>query len=364
MTKESDHTQGQINEQDNVTSSEPENLKPENQKIVILGAGSIGCYLGGCLIAEGANVTLIGRDRIQAQISENGLLVSDYKGRESLLGAQQVKFTTSNAVMHNADVILLCVKSGDTQEAAKLIFKHANPKALVVSFQNGVRNGILLERFLPSFTILRGMVPFNVLAKGKGHFHCGTEGNLAIEDPLKVANSLVELFSRAKLPTSSYDDISNVQWGKLLMNLNNAVNALSGLPLLEQLNNRDYRQLMAVVLKEALLAMQAAGIEPARTGKVIPKYMPFIMSLPNFLFKRVASATLKIDPVARSSMFEDLSLNRKTEIDYLNGEIVSLGKKHGVPTPANEAIVTLIREAEESEKGSPMLSANEITAYF
>lgn len=332
----------------------------EKLKIVVLGAGSIGCYLGACLIGQGANVTLIGRERIQAQISENGLRASDYKGRDLLIPAKEVKFTTSNSVMHNADVVLLCVKSGDTQSAAQLIFKHANPKAIVVSFQNGVRNGVLLEQYLPTFTVLRGMVPFNVLSKGKGHFHCGTEGNLAIEDPDKVSKELISLFDKAALPATVYDDITNVQWGKLLINLNNSVNALSGVPLLEQLGNPAYRKVMALVLREALDAMQAAGIEPARTGKVIPKYMPFIMSLPNFLFNMVASATLKIDPEARSSMYEDLTLGRKTEIDYLNGEIVALAKKQGVPVPVNSRIVGLIKKAEEDSEGSPMLSPEEI----
>ena len=338
----------------------PASSTAEKLKIVVLGAGSIGCYLGACLLGQGANVTLIGRERIQAQISENGLRASDYKGRDLLVPAKEVKFTTSNSVMHNADIVLLCVKSGDTQSAAKLIFKHANPKAIIISFQNGVRNGVLLEQYLPTFTVLRGMVPFNVLSKGKGHFHCGTEGNLAIEDPDKVSTDFLSLLDKAGLPTSVYDDITNVQWGKLLLNLNNSVNALSGVPLLEQLGNPAYRKVMSIVLREALDAMQAAGIEPARTGKVIPKYMPFIMSLPNFLFNIVASATLKIDPEARSSMYEDLSLGRKTEIDYLNGEIVGLAKKHGVPVPLNTRIVGLIKKAEESEAGSPMLSADDI----
>ncbi|MBF7073920.1 2-dehydropantoate 2-reductase [Glaciecola sp. MH2013] len=339
-------------------------IQNDSLKIVVFGAGSIGCYLGGCLLSVGANVTLIGRDRIQAQISENGLRVSDYKGRDTSLSAQQVKFTGSNAVMHNADIILLCVKSGDTQKAAKIIYKHAKPTALVISFQNGVRNGILLDQYLPTFSVLRGMVPFNVLGMGKGHFHCGTEGALAIEDPENRAEPVFALFDQAGLSITQYQDITNVQWGKLLMNLNNAVNALSGIPLLDQLNDANYRKIMVAVLREALNTMKAAGIEPARTGKVIPKYMPFIMSLPNFLFKLVASASLKIDPQARSSMYEDLSLGRKTEIDYLNGEILVLAKKFGIHTPANHAIVNLIKQAESDESGSPQLSAEEILSRF
>lgn len=331
--------------------------------IVILGAGSIGCYLGGCLLSVGADVTLIGRARLQSQIAQSGLTLTDWRGRNTSLKPSDVKFTESAEVMANADYILVCVKSGDTHEAASLIAEcgnnptqKANPT--VVSFQNGVRNAQVLSERLPNNMIMKGMVPFNVLSQGEGHFHCGTEGNLCVEDPSGNAADLIALFERADLPVNVYDDLSSVQWGKLLMNLNNAVNALSGRPLLEQLNDSAYRKVMAVVLKEALAAMKAAGIGPAKTGKVIPKLMPYIMSLPNFLFKKVAASTLKIDPQARSSMYEDLALNRKTEVDYLNGEIVMLGLANQVSTPVNATMVSLIKAAESAKMGSPRLSAS------
>ncbi|MDP2537869.1 2-dehydropantoate 2-reductase [Alteromonas stellipolaris] len=330
--------------------------------IVILGAGSIGCYLGGCLLSIGANVTLIGRARLKDQIANDGLTLTDWRGRNTKIKPADVNFTESAEVMARADYILVCVKSGDTQEAASLIAQYENSDPLkdnpvVISFQNGVRNGQVLSECLPNYTVMKGMVPFNVLGQGDGHFHCGTEGDLCIEHKAGKAEDLVGLFDMADLPVQVYKDLSSVQWGKLLMNLNNAVNALSGRPLLEQLNDSAYRKVMAVVLKEALATMKTAGIEPAKTGNVIPKLMPYIMSLPNFLFEKVAAATLKIDPQARSSMYEDLALNRKTEVDYLNGEIVALGEAHHVSTPANTAILKLIKAAESANDGSPMLSA-------
>ncbi|MBQ4828409.1 2-dehydropantoate 2-reductase [Alteromonas sp. MMG017] len=330
--------------------------------IVILGAGSIGCYLGGCLLSIGANVTLIGRARLKDQIANGGLTLTDWRGRNTKLKPADISFTENAEVMARADYILVCVKSGDTQEAASLIAQYENSDPLkdnpvVISFQNGVRNGRVLSECLPNHTVMKGMVPFNVLGQGDGHFHCGTEGDLCIEDKSGQAKDLVGLLEMANLPVKVFKDLSSVQWGKLLMNLNNAVNALSGRPLLEQLNDSAYRKIMAVVLKEALATMKAAGIEPAKTGKVVPKLMPYIMSLPNFLFKKVAAATLKIDPQARSSMYEDLALNRKTEVDYLNGEIIALGEAHHVSTPANTAILKLIKAAESANNGSPRLSA-------
>ena len=325
-------------------------------KMVILGAGSVGCYIGGCLIAAGANVSLVGRARLQRDIAQHGLRLTDWEHRNSTVSASDIHFTTDNDVLAAADFILLCVKSLDTEHAAALIKQYASPNAVVVSFQNGVGNGELLQASLQQ-TVLKGMVPFNIFYQGEGHFHCGTQGSLAIENKNDVCQALLVQLNRAKLPVDVYDDLTSVQYGKLIINLNNAVNALSGIPLQQQLGNRDYRKVVAAAQKEALAVLNAEGITPARMGKVIPSLMPFILSLPNGLFKLVAASTLKIDPQARSSMYEDLELNRPTEIDFLNGEIVRKGKQLNIDTPVNSHITALIKQAEQSSEGSPHLSA-------
>ncbi|WP_394220930.1 2-dehydropantoate 2-reductase [Alteromonas gracilis] len=331
-------------------------------KIAVLGAGSIGCYVAGCLLASNlqmrkpGTLTLIGRQRLQQDIVSSGIIVTDWQGRHESIGASHVAFTVENDCLADADYILLCVKSQDTKQASSIIKQWAKPTAVVVSFQNGVNNANVLRQHL-SQPIIAGMVPFNVFYKGNGHFHCGTEGNLAIEDPNGLCQPLTAALNKASLPVTVYNDLSAVQYGKLIMNLNNAVNALSGIPLKTQLGNRRYRLVMAEVLSEALTVLKAEGVTPARTGKVIPKLMPTIMKLPNVLFNIVAASTLKIDPEARSSMYEDLMLGRRTEVDYLNGEIVRLGIKSHVPTPVNDHIVDLVKQSEKAQVGSPKLSA-------
>ncbi len=334
-------------------------------KIAVLGAGSIGCFVAGCLLSVAQQsktpfqITLIGRERLQKDIQAHGITVTDYTGRFQHITPQSVDYTTDNASLREADFVLLCVKSQDTALSASLIKQLAKPTAVVVSLQNGMVNADILSKVIPQ-VVIKGMVPFNVFYQGEGHFHCGTEGNIAIEDPNGHCASLVHLFTQAALPVDVYRDISGVQYAKLIMNLNNAVNALSGIPLKAQLGERQYRLVMAKVLEEALSVLSAAGIKPSRTGKVIPKLMPTIMVLPNFLFQIVASSTLKIDPQARSSMYEDLMLGRRTEIDFLNGEIVKLGRKFNVPTPANAHIVSLVKEAESRKQGSPKLSPTQL----
>lgn len=323
------------------------------KSIAIVGAGSIGCYLGGCLVSAGCNTILVGRERIRKQLTEHGLRVSDWKGRDANYAIEQLQFSTDMGVIASADFVLLTVKSGDTESTAQSMLAYLKPEAVIVSFQNGVQNAAMLQSVLPKHRVVKAMVPFNVANNGDGEFHCGTEGELAVEAQAGEYLELITAFEDAQLPVTLYADIAGVQWGKLIMNLNNAVNALSGVPLLDQLNNREYRLVMKKVIAEALAVMSAAGIKPARTGKVIPSLMPYILALPDFLFRRVASATLKIDPKARSSMYEDFVLNRKTEIDYLNGEIVNLATQQGIPAPVNTSIVNLVKQTEKQQKGSP-----------
>ncbi|MCG7532789.1 2-dehydropantoate 2-reductase [Psychrobium sp. MM17-31] len=327
--------------------------------IVIVGAGSIGCYLGGCLIAAGAEVTLVGRERMRQQIAEHGLRVTDWQGRDSNLSSEQVSYSLDMSSLQDADVILVTVKSGDTRTVAQEIEVHASPQALVVSLQNGVSNVDVLKEYLPKFNVLAAMVPFNVLSKGDGHFHCGTEGSLALADPDNLSQLLIDALATAQLSVDTYDDLTNVQWTKLLLNLNNAINALSGIPLLEQLSNRAYRLILAQAISEALAVYRAAGITPVKSGKVIPQIIPHVLSLPTWLYKIVASSMLKIDPTARSSMYEDFVLGRKTEIDYLNGAIVKLAQQQGLNAPVNSAVTGLVKE-NELGGASPKLSPQTI----
>ena len=188
-----------------------------------------------------------------------------------------------------------------------------------------------------------------------GHFHNGTSGALVVEKT-GVA-PIVDALRSARFEVEHRSDVEAVLWTKLIINLNNSVNALAGIPLLQQLHDREYRRVMAACIREGLAVMRAAKIRPVRIGRLIPSLAPLILSAPNPIFLRVAAAMVKVDPHATSSMQDDLQRGRTTEIDYLNGEVVALGTKLGVPTPANAAIVSLVKAAEAAKAGSPRLPA-------
>ncbi|HSO48014.1 MAG TPA: ketopantoate reductase C-terminal domain-containing protein, partial [Rhizobiaceae bacterium] len=200
-----------------------------------------------------------------------------------------------------------------------------------------------LASALPGMKVLAGMVGFNIAQIGANRFHRGTEGEIAIADG-KGALQAAAMLTAAGVPAMVRRDFEAVQWGKLLLNLNNAVNALSGLPLKRQLSDLRWRKVLAASMREALSVLDAARIRPARLGKVAPRYIPFVLELPDWLFLRLAATMLKVDDDARSSMAEDLERGRTPEIDWLNGEIARLGAANGVATPVNDAIIAMVRE--------------------
>jgi 2-dehydropantoate 2-reductase len=155
-------------------------------------------------------------------------------------------------------------------------------------------------------------------------------------------------------------DMAGVLWGKLLLNLNNALNALAGIPLAAELGDKRWRRLLARQIEDGLKVLKAAGIRPARIEGVPPGAVPRILRLPDWLFRRVAASMLAIDPEARSSMWDDLERRRPTEIDHLQGAILRLAGKTGVRVPLTERIVRLVKEAEAARLGSPRLTPERV----
>ena len=314
-------------------------------KIAIFGAGSIGAYVGGALLASGADVVLIGRARMQDSVARHGLTLTDLNGRRCQLTPDQVPYTQDPAALATADLILVTVKSADTPVAAQAIRTHARPTATVLSLQNGIGNADTLREALPGWTVLAGMVPFNVVQLPGGCLHRGTEGEMAVEASIALT-PWHAAFRAAHVPLLAHVDFAAVQWGKLLLNLNNPVNALSSLPLKTELSQRAYRRCLALLIDEARAVLRAAGIRPAKVARVGPSLLPTLLRLPDALFTRVAAAMLRIDPQARSSMWEDLQAGRRTEVDYLNGAVVTLALSLGLSAPANQRMVALVRAAE------------------
>lgn len=324
--------------------------------IIVLGAGAIGCYVAGRLAAAGERITLVGRPRTVEPIALSGLTVTDLQGFKAHVAADlsakhlsiasNLKLATQN-LLHSQvanvqpTVVLLCVKGGATVDAAQEITDCCPAGTRIVSLQNGVDNVTRIKTAAPQMQAFAGMVPYNVVMKTASHVHRTSMGKIYIEQSA-ITTELVAKFNAAGLRATTSNDMRAVQWGKLLLNVNNPVNALSDLPLREQLLNRDFRYVFATLQLEALAALKAANIVPVQLAAVKPHVMPYLLKLPNFIFTRIAKKMLRMDASARSSMWDDFQLGRITEVEDMCGAIVRLAKQAGTQAPCNAAMCQLI----------------------
>jgi len=307
--------------------------------VAVMGAGSVGCYVGGRLQAAGLAVHYVGRPRVLQALRRQGLTLSDLDGRQLRLPAESLAL--HEAPPADAALVLLCTKSGATAAAAARLAEVCAPGTPVLSLQNGVSNAELAAAVAPALDWIAGMVPFNIAELGPGRYHRGTFGRLAAQRHPALA-AWLPAFERAGLPLVLHDDLRPVQWGKLLLNLNNPVNALSGLPLRAELLEHDCRVVWAALQAEALAALRRAGIQPAALTPVAPGLLPHLLRLPTPLFRRLAARMLKVDEKARSSMADDLALGRPTEIDAICGAVVRLAADHGLAAPRCARMVELL----------------------
>lgn len=332
-------------------------------KIGIMGAGAVGCWIGGCLAAHGEDVVLVARPRVKEELEASGLRVVDIGGKEraSLRMGGDARCAVDPAALADRDAVLVCVKSAQTEEVGAALAPVLGTRAVVASLQNGVRNADLLRERLPGRAVLGGIVGFNVVAEGGGVFRRATTGPLVLEASTRAAE-LFAAMRAACLPLTISDEIRGLSWSKLVMNLNNAVGALTDAPTRELVFDPGYRRVVGAVVREALHVMACAGVRPVRLGAIPVRAFPYVLRLPTAILRVVARAQLRMDPEARSSMWQDLAKGRPTEVDWLNGEIVRLARSCGARAPVNERIVALVHEAEARGAGSPRMSAAALLA--
>ncbi|MDM0112708.1 2-dehydropantoate 2-reductase [Variovorax sp. J22R133] len=306
-----------------------------------MGAGAIGCFLGGSLAAAGVPVTFVGRQRTIDALSQKGLTLTDLEGGRHVLASSSLKLALDVPQGSRPTLVLLCVKSGATAEAAAQLAAALPRGTPLVSMQNGISNAAIAAQAGEGLKVLPGMVPYNVAELGPGVYHRGTAGRLVAQrDP--ALQGWTAVFERAGIPLDLVDNALPIQWGKLMLNLNNPVNALSGLPLRAQLMERGFRRCFAALIEEALQVLARAGIEPAKVAAVPAQRLPAILRLPTPLFRIIAARMLRVDAKARSSMADDLALGRRTEVDALCGEVVRLARSLGMDAPRNAKMVELL----------------------
>jgi 2-dehydropantoate 2-reductase len=300
--------------------------------IAVVGAGAVGSYFGGMLARAGERVVLIGRPAHVAAIREHGLRIESLAWDERV----QVAASTELAVVRGADVVLLCVKTGDTAEAGRALAPHLAPGALVVSLQNGVENADVL-RAAAGLTAVRAVVYVAVSLAAPGHVRHTGRGDLILEAPADPARrARLEAFAatctRAGVTCGLEDDLAPALWVKLVLNCAfNAVSALGNVRYGVIASDPDARVVVTRAIEEARAVALAAGIR-----------------LPDDDLVSAAWRLARAMPEATSSTAQDLALGRRTEVDALNGYVARRGTELGVPTPVNQALYALVQLRERS----------------
>jgi 2-dehydropantoate 2-reductase len=310
-------------------------------EVLVYGAGAIGQFVGGMLALGGARVHLVGRAALVEALALEPLQVMDLDGQQ-----HAVSVSASAAIPDDIrpDLVILTVKGPATSAAAADLAAALPAGTPVLSFQNGVDNVARIRAAAPHLVALAGMVPYNVVQIAPGQVRRTSEGSLMAQaDP--ACARLPEVCRRGHLALELRSDMRAVQWGKLLLNLNNPLNALSGLPLRQQLLDRGYRCLLADLQQEAMDVLARAGEAVAQVTPLPPRWLPTLLRLPTWLFRPLAARMLKIAPDARSSMQDDRRVGRPTEIDDLCGAVVRTARQHGLKARMNQALTALVEGA-------------------
>lgn len=312
--------------------------------ILVYGAGAIGLFIGGLMARGGRYVHFVARPKIVDALRRDGLKLTDLAGRADPIPSLRISASTTLAEAPRADLVLLTVKGSATVAAAEDLAARLPTGTPVISFQNGVDNPDRIRGAAPSLEVIAGMVPYNVVQDAPGVVRQTTGGDLMVARTA-VTERLQRRLEVDGTPLKLADDMLAVQWGKLLLNLNNPVNALAGIPLREELLDRDYRRLLADLQSEGLAVLARAGIRPAQVTPLPTTWLPSLLRLPTWLFQRAANRMLTIHPEARSSMYDDRVAGRITEVGDLCGAVVRLAQKHGLDAPLNRRMVAAVENA-------------------
>lgn len=284
-----------------------------------MGAGAVGCYFGGMLARAGIPVTLIGRRHMET-IARDGLFLDGLRVRERI----RVAATTEISAAGDAEIVLFCVKTVDTESGALALKPHLSKESVVVSFQNGVDN-VRRMQSAAGVDALPAVVYVAAAMAGPGHVRHSGRGDLVFDTR---GRAVAELFESAGVPCVVSENIAAELWTKMVMNCAfNAISALGQAQYGPMVRSGSARELMTRVIGETVAVARAEGVELSESRMIEAAFQ---------LGEAMAGA--------RSSTAQDIGRSKRTEIDSLNGYLVG----RGVPVPVNETLYALVKLLEES----------------
>ena len=308
-------------------------------KICVLGAGALGCAIGGVLTEAGHEVWLINRNTAQVEaMSQRGLVLRS----DGIDRTVRVRVATTAAGVSPAsgpaDLLIVLVKSFHTAEAMHSALGLLGPETVVLSLQNGLGHVDILAGIVGGERVLAGKTYAGGTQLAPGYVEAGTRGKRTlIGEPAgglsARATAIASAFSAAGLDTTVSDNIMGVAWDKLLINV--ATGALSAITRLTYGGLYSVPEVEACALAavaEAMAVARASGVtlsidSPAQAWQIARAGLPYEF---------------------KASMLQSLEKGSVTEVDYINGAVVRQGALCGVPTPVNQTLVAAIKGIEKN----------------
>lgn len=304
-------------------------------KILVFGAGALGSFVGG-ILSQKYDVTLYGKEDKIIPVQKSGLRIT---GKTDLTLKPKTVFDRKHLEGQDFDLVILAVKSYDTESAIGIIKEIVSGRSAVLSLQNGLDNEIRIAQIIGKERTLGGVTSHGITFIEPGHIHHAGTGETVIgelngketERIKKISNALTSV----GMETSISKNIESEIWTKGIVNA--GINPLTALTRLKNgylLKIPILTKLLENTCQECISVAQKANIDLLECD-IIEKT------------KNVARLTAE----NKSSMLQDIEKGRRTEIDSINGKIVEVGNKHGVETPINSALVALVKGIEEGGKG-------------
>jgi len=292
-------------------------------KVVIVGAGAIGGLVGGLLAAEGKEITIVGKNDFVEAVRKNGLKIKRVNGSQFNTAPN---VTSDIEEVKGADALLLCVKSQDTVDVCNSIKDYIGKSTVIFSLQNGVRNAELINNVLMDNKVVRTVVMFNSIYLKPGEISQGSNGSLIVED-VPWAKGLVDYICK--------------------FNMLNAIGAATNLDTSFILTNRTTARIVRDSLKEGKKVITGSGKILKGMGNRTIDDLITLLYIPAFIRKIIMSRMYKMN-AAMPSTLQSVLRGKRTEIDYLNGEIVKLAAATNQKATVNEALVAAVKEVEQS----------------
>lgn len=285
-------------------------------RVLVLGLGAVGGYFGGRLALSGVPVTAVARGANLAALRDGPLRITSFQGDFDVRLPVVAEPVAS-------DLVLFCVKSYDTEAAAASLLPVLGAETTILCLQNGVDNEARIAAICGAERVAPGVAYIAAERVGPGHIEHTASGSLDIGGP--QAEAIVALFISAGVRARAVADAPAAKWRKLVLNCaSNAMTAVAGVRTGPILADPEASMVLRAVMAEGLRVARAEGIDLA-DGEV------------DRLLRGLAGLDMG------SSTLQDRLRGAPLEAEALNGTIVRLGRRHGIPVPCNETLYALLR---------------------